>query len=142
MAGNQFNSWGFPQVPYSGLGLCRTKPFIIKPHRTLTEPRTLSELRRTLSELRRTLSEVRKQILLCHILLYYLNCLFRFLQFKIFTIFFMEQHCAHTTVNMRVFKSYHNSGTRLGTVTESYSHLFPFFDRKQITFVKKYFFLR
>ena len=50
---------------------------------------------------------------------YYLNCLFRFLQFKIFTIFFMEQHCAHTTVNMRVFKRYHNSGTRLGTVTES-----------------------
>jgi hypothetical protein len=23
-AGNQFNSWGFPQVPYSGPGLCRT----------------------------------------------------------------------------------------------------------------------
>jgi hypothetical protein len=22
-AGNQFNSWGFPQVPYSGPGLCR-----------------------------------------------------------------------------------------------------------------------
>ena len=26
-AGNQFNSWGFPQVPYSGLGLCRTRLF-------------------------------------------------------------------------------------------------------------------
>ncbi len=24
-AGNQFNSWGFPQVPYSGPGLCRTR---------------------------------------------------------------------------------------------------------------------
>jgi hypothetical protein len=23
-AGNQFNSWGFPQVPYSSPGLCRT----------------------------------------------------------------------------------------------------------------------
>jgi hypothetical protein len=23
-AGNQFNSWGFPQVPYSGTGLYRT----------------------------------------------------------------------------------------------------------------------
>ncbi len=23
-AGNQFNSWGFPQVPYSGPGLCQT----------------------------------------------------------------------------------------------------------------------
>ncbi len=51
----------------------------------------------------------------------------------------MEQHCAHTTVNMRVIKNYHKSGTRLGTVTESYSHLFPFFDRKQITYVKKLF---
>jgi hypothetical protein len=26
-AGNQFNSWGFPQVPYSGPGLCRTYTF-------------------------------------------------------------------------------------------------------------------
>jgi hypothetical protein len=25
-AGNQFNSWGFPQVPHSGPGLCRTEP--------------------------------------------------------------------------------------------------------------------
>jgi hypothetical protein len=24
-SGNQFNSWGFPQVPYSGPGLCRTE---------------------------------------------------------------------------------------------------------------------
>jgi hypothetical protein len=26
-AGNQFNSWGSPQVPYSGPGLCRTRGF-------------------------------------------------------------------------------------------------------------------
>jgi hypothetical protein len=27
-AGNQFNSWVFPQVPYSGPGLCRTAVYM------------------------------------------------------------------------------------------------------------------
>jgi hypothetical protein len=31
-AGNQLNSWGFPQVPYSSLGLCRTHTFFTSTH--------------------------------------------------------------------------------------------------------------
>ncbi len=35
---------------------------------------------------------------------YYLNCLFSFYSVFRLTIFFMEQHCAHTIVKQRYFR--------------------------------------